>query len=331
MSYGAQAKFGIARQASANSWVTAATSYHGIPFTAENIGLESAEVISQNLTGRFDQGASYQGISKVNGTIDFEVTPRNLGAFLTACIDDVPTVVTSGSVKTYTFIPDSVDFSSTLVQGPFTVYKQFADATSAELYYDVQFSQLELSFTQGQFMKGRATVVGGTRLTTGIGSMSVLPDAADVGQLFPWNVASITYGGTAQSLLSDITVSENENVDALYGLNASLAPIKFTRSGFREVTVNGTFYMADRSMLNNFIGNTQQRLLIYVQNTVAAIQSGYYNSLLVDIPQLKITQFKPGASGPGEVAVKFTGRGVLDPTSNYSIQYTLQNTFGAGY
>lgn len=331
MSYGAQIKFGIARQASANSWVVTATSYHGIPLTSESVGFEQAEVISQNLTGRFDQGASYAGISKVNGTIEFEVTPRNLGAVLAAVVDYAPTAITSGAVKGYTFTPDSIDFSATLIKAPFSIYKQFADSNSAELFYDAQLGQLELTFSQGQFLKGRATVVGGTRLPTGIGSMAVSPDAADIGRLFPWNVASVSYGGAGFSTFSDITVSQNENVDALYGLNASLAPIKFTRTGFREVTVNGTFYMNDRSMLNNFVAGTQQRLLLTVSNTIAAIQSGYFDTLTVDIPQLKITQFKPGVSGPGEVSVKVTGRGVLDPTSNYSIQYVLQNTYAAGY
>lgn len=330
MSYGAQIKVGIARQATANSWVTNATSFHGIALTDESLGIESAEVISQNLTGTFNQGASYQGTTKINGTLSFEVTPRNLGAVLSAVVAP-PTVVTSGSVNAYNFLPNVVDYSSTLVKSPFTVYKQFSDANSAELYYDCQFGQLDLTFSQGAFLKGQATLVGGSRLGTGIGSMAVLPAASDVGRLFPWNVASVSYGGAALSVASDITVSLNENVDGLYALNASLNPLKFTRTGFREVTVNGTFYMNDRSILNNFVQNVQQRLLITSMNTVAAIQSGYYDTLVVDVPQLKITAFKPGASGPGEVSVKFTGRGVLDPTSSYVVQYTQTSTWAAGY
>jgi hypothetical protein len=329
--YGAQIKLGIARQAAANSWVTLATSFHGIALTAETLGIEQAEVISQNLTGSFQQGASYQGTTKINGTLSFEVTPRNLGIILAAAVDGTPTVVTSASVTKYTFIPNTIDFSPTLINNPFTVYKQFSDSSSAELYYDTQWGQLDLTFSQGQFLKGQATMVGGTRLPTGIGSLSVLPAGSDVGRLFPWNVASVSYGGAAISQASDITVSLNLNIDGLYGLNASLAPIKFTRTGFQEVTVNGTFYMNDRSMLNNFVTNTQQQLLITSVNTVAAIQSGYYDTLLIDIPQLKITAFKPGASGPGEVSVKFTGRGLLDPTSNYTIQYVQTNSYAAGY
>lgn len=331
MSYGAQLKFGIARQTNAGSYNTTATSFHGFALTAEQVGLEKEELISQNLTGRFEQGAVYDGVANVAGTIDFELTPRNLGIALAAAVNYSPATVTSGSVKAYTFLPNTQDYSATLVKAPFTIYKQFTDAQSAELFYDAQFGQLSFTVAQGAFVKGQLTQAGGTRLSTGTGSASVMPDATDVGVLYPWNVASISYGGTGIADYSEITVSLNESIDPLYTINGTLAPYKYTRSAFREVTVNGTMYMTDRSVLNNFAAGTQARLLITVVNTRTAIQSGYYNTLTIDVPQLKVTAFKPGVSGPGEVSVQFTGRGVLDPSSSYAVQYVLTNTYGAGY
>jgi hypothetical protein len=331
LSYGAQVKFGIARQASAGTAVTDATSFHGFAFTSESVGYEAEELISQNLTGRFSQGAAYSGPRNVAGTIEFEVTPRNLGAALAACVNHSPASVTSGDIRSLTFLPTTTDFSSTLVKAPFTVYKQFTDANSAEHFYDTQFGQIAFQFGAGAFLRGTLTCVGGTRTATGIGSANIIPAASDVGRLYPWNVSSVSYGGSGVSNFSEITVTVNESIEPLTALNASLAPFKFTRSGFREVTVNGTFYMTDRTMLNNFVNETQARLLLTATNTQAAIQSGYYNTFTIDIPQLKVTEFKPSASGPGEVAVSFTGRGVLDPTSNYDVQVTMVTTWQAGF
>lgn len=331
MSYGAQVKFGIARQASAGTGVTDATSFHALAFLTEDIGLEAEELISANLTGRFEEGASYSGPRNVAGTLEYEVTPRNLGAVLAAVVNHSPGAVTSGSVITRTFLPNTADFSSFFVKAPWTVYKQFADASSAEHFYDCQMGQLSFQFGAGAFLRGTMGTVGGTRTATGIGSMAVVPPASDVGRLFPWNVCSVSYGGSGVSNFSEITVNLNESIEPLNALNASLAPFKFTRSANREVTVNGTFYMTDRSMLNNFVAETQARLLLTAINTRAAIQSGYYDTFTIDIPQLKITTFKPGASGPGEVAVQFTARGVLDPTSFYSIQFTQASSYAAGY
>jgi hypothetical protein len=331
LSYGAQIKFGLARQASAGTAVTDPTSFHGFAFTSESVGYEAEELLSQNLTGRFSQGAAYSGPRNVAGTIEFEVTPRNLGAALASAVNHSPTSVTSASIRSLTFLPTTVDFSSFLVKAPFTIYKQFTDANSAEHFYDCQMGQIAFQFGAGAFLRGTLTCVGGTRTATGIGSADILPPASDVGRLYPWNVSSVSYGGSGVSNFSEITVTINEAIEPLNALNASLAPFKFTRSGFREVTVNGTFYMTDRTMLNNFVNETQARLLLTATNTQAAIQSGYFNTFTIDVPQLKITEFKPGASGPGEVAVTVTGRGVIDPTSAYDVQFTMVTTWQAGF
>lgn len=331
MSYGAQIKFGLARQSAEGTAVSAPTSFHGFALTAEQTGLTKEELISKNLVGRFEQGAVYSGVANIAGTIDFELTPRNLGAALAAAVNWSPASVTSGSVKTYIFLPNTADYSSTAVKAPFTIYKQFSDANSAEQFYDCEAGQLELTIGQGAFVRGQLTVNGGQRSPNGVGSMAVVPDAADVGVLFPWNVASISYGGAAVANYSELTVAVNDNVKPLYAINGTLTPFKFTRDGFREVTVRGTIYFNDRSALNNYVAETQARLLVTLVNTRTAIQSGYFNSLTIDVPQLKITEFKPAVSGPGEVSVPITGRGVLDPNSYYAIQYTLTNTWGAGY
>lgn len=338
MSYGAQIKFGLARQSAGATPVNPVTSpgsYHGFALLSEDIGLEKAELISQNLIGKFEQGAVFGGVAKINGTITFELTPKNMLAALAACVNHAPTSAASGSMTTYTFLPNTQDYDATYVKAPWTVYKQFtgvgAVGSAAEQFYDVQFGQLELSVGQGQFLKGRLTANGGARTLNGVGSANVVPLTSDVGILDPWNVASISLGGAAMNQASELTITLDENIDSLYTINGTLAPFKYTRTGFREVTVRGTFYMTDRSILDAFANETQQQLLVTITNTKTAIQSGYANSLKIDVPQLKITQFKPGASGPSEVSVSFQARGVVDPNSGYSIQYTAITTWSGGF
>ena len=332
MSYGAQTKFAIARQTAAGSGSAATDpgSFHHFPFINEDIGLEKDEVISQNLTGRFEQGATYGGINRITGVIEYEPTPKAVGMALTAVMKQ-PTSVSSADLRTYTFFPRTQDFSSTIINEPCTVYKQWSDASSAECYFDVQFGQLEFTFTQGQLLRSRMTCAGGSRMFNGVGSMGIVLDSTDLGMNWRWDVASVSYGGAAVANYSEVTVSINENLDALYTLNGTLSPYKFTRTTFREVTVQGTMYFADRNVLNDFASDAQRRLIITARNTLTAIQSGYYPTLEIDVPQLKITQFKPGNTGPGEVAVSFTGRGVIDSSSNYVLKVTLINTYGAGY
>lgn len=333
MSYGAQIKLGIARQTAAGSGsaVIAPGSFHHIPAVSIDIGLEKDEVIAANLTGRFEQGAVYDGVNRVNGTIEFEPTPKALGALLRAFCA-APASVASGSLNTLTFFPRTTDFSALAIQDPYTIYEQWTDANSAEHFFDCQFGQMEFTFSQGQLLRSRATVAGGSRVATGVGSLALTLDTNDLQLGWLWDSTSISYGGAAAGMYSEVTVSVNESIEPLYTLNGTLAPYKFTRTGFREVTVNGTMYFADRAVLNDFVAGTQKRLLIYSEARKAQIQSGYYASLLIDVPQMKITAFKPPVQGPGEVSVSFTARGVTDPASNYAVKFTLVNTYAAaGY
>jgi hypothetical protein len=283
------------------------------------------------MIGRFEEGAVYDGINRVLGTINFELTPRSINCALAMAVNYAPVSVTSASIRTLTWLPNTVDYDATYVKAPWSGYKQFTDSNSAEHFYDLQASQLDITVANGQFTTGRLTIAGGARIATGTGSKNIIPNAADAGVLFPWNVASISLAGVALGKNSEITVSLNEQVEALYTNNASLAPFKYTRTGFRQVTISGRLYMNDRAELNQFSDGTQARLVITLVNTRTAVQSGYYNTFQIDVPQMKFTQYKPVASGPGEVSVDFNGRGVIDPTSFYSVQYTTVTTWTAGF
>lgn len=333
MPYGAQIKFGIARQTNVGSGnaVTVPTSFHHIPLVSHDIGLEKQEVISQNLNGTFEQGAVFDGVANVAGTIEFDALPKALGAVLVAAIG-APISTTSASLRTLEFLPRTLDINSGgLVNEPFTIYAQFTDASSAEHYFDAQVGQLEFQISQGQLLRTRATVVGGQRAATGIGSLNLTLDTADLAAGFLWDVASISLGAGVAQNFSELTISLNENIEPLYTINGSLLPYKYTRSGFREVTVQGTLLFDSRSLYNDFIGSTQRRLVVTARNTRTTIQSGYYPTLTLDVPQMKITAMKPSVSGPGEVSVPFTARGVRDPSSNYTFKATLITTYAAGY
>lgn len=329
MPYGAQIKYGIARQVTVNSWVLTAGSFHHLPLVSEDVGYEKEEVVSENLLGRFEQGAAFDGVALVRGTIDFEPLPKSLGAILTSVFGPVPnsTAVVSGSVSALTFLPRTADFNSLLVNNPITVYKQFADANSAELFYDCQFGQLELTFAQGSLARARATVVGGQRLVGGLGSLNLPLDTGEAGQGWLWDVTSVSFGGAAIQNMSEITVSLNEGIEPVYTLNGTLTPYKYARGSFREITVNGNMLFDSRSLFNDFIAGTQRQLIITARNTRTAIQSGYYPTITIDVPQLKLTAVKPAVNGPGEVSIPFTGRGVLDPSSAYSIKIALMNSY----
>ena len=259
--------------------------------------------------------------------IEFEPLPKSLGAVLMAVIGRAQTAAVSGTLNTLGFLPRTQDYSALLCNEPITVYKQFSDSNSAELFYDCQFGSIEFLFSQGQLARARAAVVGGQRLAGGIGSLSLPLDTGEAGQGWLWDVTSISFGGAAIQNMSDITVALNEGIAPVHTLNGTLTPYKYARDSFREVTVSGTMLFDSRSLFNDFIAGTQRQLLITARNTRTAIQSGFFPTLVLDVPQLKLTAIKPTVGGPGEVSIPFTGRGVIDPSSAYAFKATLTNTF----
>jgi hypothetical protein len=329
MPYGAQQKFGIARQTSVGSGnaITAAGSFHHIPMVSHDVGYEKEEVISENLIGRFEQGAAFDGLANVRGTIEFEPLPKALGALLMAVVGRAQTVAVSGSLNTLGFLPRTADFSALFCNEPISIYNQLTDATSGEHFFDCQLGSIEFTFSQGALARARATVVGGNRVATGIGSFALPLDTGEAGQGWLWDVSSISFGGAAIQNLSEITVSLDEGIGPIYTLNGTLTPYKYTREQFRQVRVTGTMIFDSRSLFNDFIAGTQRQLIITSRNTRTAIQSGYYPTFVLDVPQLKLTSVKPAVSGPGEVSVPFEGRGVIDPSSAYVWKATLTNTY----
>lgn len=328
MSYGTNIKFGVALQNSGGTLVPAANagSYHHMPLLSENIGLEKSELVAQNLNGSFAIGAVYDGINKIAGTLTMEALPRQMGALLTAVLNDPIRTQSGAALNKWEFLPRTVDFDTNYCNRPCTLFKQFADASSGEQYYDVQFSGIEFQLSAGQLLKCSVTAVGGKRTTNGT-SMSLPIVAGDLDDAWMWDVASLSYAGAGVSNFSDLTIRIDEQIEPLYGLNQSLDPIKFSRKAFRDVLVSGTFYMSDRAMLNDFAAGTKRRLTVALVNSRISCQSGYFHTLELDVPNLKISQFKPGASGPGEVAVSFNAKGMLDPTSNYQFKAILTNTY----
>jgi hypothetical protein len=90
--------------------------------------------------------------------------------------------------------------------------------------------------------------------------------------------------------------------------------------------VNGTIVFQSFSEWDRFQAGSEARLTIALTQT--AISS---NLVLIDVPQMRYSTLPINIGGPGPIAVQFTGRGMIDPTSGYSLEITVVNTRVSGY
>lgn len=324
MPYGNDAGIGIALQ---NSFGTAAAvgSLHQIPVLNEDFWLQQEELISQNLNGRFDQGDSYSGKRQYGGTLEMEAQPKALGVMLCAAIND-PTVITSGSVKGHTFLPRTGDWDRFAPNRPFSYYKWLAEAASnsAQLFYDLFGSRFELQLSEGGFLIARMGAAGGKTSTVASQALT-----ADVGRRWPWNQASLSLGGAASGVISDFSLVHDEGVNPRWYLDGQLTAGRGRRESSRTVRISGTMLFESQTEYNNFVNETSQALVVTVQDTTTAIQSGYFNQLQISIPSFRWTQLPIPVRGPTALEVSFEGRGLYNANSGHTVRYTLQNTFAA--
>lgn len=317
--YGQTTEVGICFQ---NSFGTVLTdSMYWIPFTSEEVGLDKPPLIEQDMTGIFDEGAHYEGANMIAGDINMEAHPISLGVFLKAAMGE-PTTVDSGNLHAHTFKPRTADWDEKAAANPCTIQKYYG-VGSADLLSDMVVGTYELNIANGEFLTFKAGWVGGT-----FAQQARIAPSYPTGKRWTFDQSSNSLGGSGKSEISALTVTVEENLEAMHTLNNSKFPSRVKRTGFRAVNVSGTLKFDNQDEYQEFLNQTERQLKATFTGNVE-VQSGYYDTLEIDIPLARHTEFKPAAGGPGEIEVSFSSKGVYSVNSGTALAITLTNTQAA--
>jgi len=122
-----------------------------------------------------------------------------------------------------------------------------------------------------------------------------------------------------------LTITQENNLAAKHVVESSgnRFPSRIKRSDNRAISVAGTLIFDDQTQANMFLAQTEQRLAVFIKGT-SLVQSGYYESLLIDVPSLRFTEHPIPIGGPGEIEVSFKADAKYNTGSATAIQYTLQ-------
>jgi hypothetical protein len=323
MGYGTNAGIGISFQTSYGT-ASGVSSLCYIPFVSENVGLDIPDLIPESKTGIFDEADSEGGPRAIAGDISFEPRPIELGIVLKAVCGDAFSSVNSGGIYTHSFRPRASDWDDSAANVPFTMYKDLATSDDALLHRDLVGTSLEFSIANGELLKGRLGVVGGTEGTTTTQTASY-----HGGRYFTWDVTSVSLGGSANADIEQLTITQEENLEPVHTLNNSKYPSSIKRGGTkRSVSISGTIKFNDNTEYDKFTAQSNEIGVITFTGPTE-IQSGYYDSFIIRLPELKYTEFKPTAEGDGEVSVSFSAKGQYSTSEANSIRFTLTNTMAA--
>jgi len=320
MPYGNKANVGISFQNSGGTLLT--NSVYWLPILDMDIGIDKPPLVEMGMRGIYDEGAHHEGFNTIGGTINMEAHPISIGALLQAAMG-APSTVTSGGVYTHTFKPRTTEFDGKFAGSPMTIHSYLDDAGSATLFYDMVCNNYELGINNGEFVMSKFGFVGGQYQ-----QIAALTAAYPIGKNWTWDQSSVSLGGAAVTEMKSLTIAVDEAMEASGTLAATKSPTRVKRTGFRTVTINGTMTFDNQTEYQQFLSQSERNLTAtFLSDT--EIQSGYYNSLELIVPLNRHTEFKPVPSGPGEIEVSFSSKGVYSVTSATAFQATLVNTQAA--
>jgi hypothetical protein len=320
MTYGNDANIAMCFQDSYGMLQT--DSLYFIPMLSESITPKKPPLISQNMTGQYDEGDHFEGPNTVDGELTAEAQAIPLGVLMKAAFGD-PVSVTSDAIYTHTFKPRTADFDEKAANIPFTYYK-YLQTGSAELLFDLVGASFEMNVANGELLMAKLGVVGGSR-----------SDIADVaasypgGKKFAWNVTSASIGGSAIADFKQLTITVNENIAPDHTLNASRTPSVVKRTGFRTTEIGGTIKFNNRDEYQQFLTQSERELIANFKGTTE-IQSGYFEEVRIIVPVFRyVDDFPTAAAGPGEIEVSFSAKGLYSPGSGTATEFVVVNTQAA--
>lgn len=316
--YGQTTDIGVALQ---NSYGTAnVSSLQWVPFTSEGLGLNIPPLISQAMRGVHDEGDHYAGPRSIDGDLSVEAQPIAIGQLLAAFFGrPTSTQFAATGVYEHAYIPGSADFDENCAKVPVTILKNF-DVGSAEQLSDLNASTFEMSITNGEFLSANIGFVGGN-----FEQIAPVTPSFATGKRWTWDQSSVDIGGAANCDIKDLSISVDDSLEAQHTLCGSAYPSRIKRTGFRSTSISGTLDFASQDEFQEFLNQTERELDLTLTGAVE-VSSGYYNSLRIQVPLLRHTEFKPVAGGAGNIEVGFSSKGVYSVDSGTALKVSLVNT-----
>lgn len=275
-----------------------ATTYKN-PFSGGSIGpVRETDNLAETDSNR-DQGVSYVTTSGVEGTPEFYVRDASIGFWLFAALGaDAPT----GTMPNYSHV---ITPANTL---PYiTVWRDIAD-TLFEQYRDCKVSTLTVSAEAGSPLSASAAIQGlqASRLATDPSTTPAIPLASQ--QVYNYNTATVTLGGTATALVRSFELSIENNVTRQQ--TDDVVPYDVVE-GQRVVSLGFDLIFETLNEYNSFhygsAAGTTISPNIYTTSAVFSFSQGANNSIAFNLPSIAYQEFpvEPSAGGdPITVSVR---------------------------
>lgn len=320
MPLGQAAHVGVGKE---TTWGTPAAVTEYIKFASEGFNEEIEQVISETMSGVFEEGASHEGSRTVSGDISFDVYPNMVGHLLRSAfgapVTTQPDQAGNPTVYQHVFTPIQSNFSKDCALPPYT-FEVHRDLEQAFQYEGGVVNDLTFSFgTDNKIMQGTAAIIAKS-----LALIAKTTPSFEATNPFLWHQAKITLAGDVNSDLQTIEFGVNNSLEGRSTLNGTKLVSRILRSGSRNFPISFTFDLQDLTEFNRF--RSQSEIAAKIELTGALISGTYNHKITIDIPKLRYTAFPINVGGAEAITAQVEGVAKYDPVSAHAMKITLTNT-----
>lgn len=292
------------------------------------------KALSEGFTTTFDRfetvnihGALYEpddeaGIKRVQGELSAAAHPETVGFFIAGALQRSSTASITSSFFTNVYTtPTSDNFTDAAVQ-PYTaeVFRPNTGAgTTSFKYSGLCLNTLGFSFAPNQDVRLSASFIGydSTTITKTSPTFSNSPTTA-----YNFVTSSIEIAGAADATVEALNVTIDNQLESVVTLNQTDKVSKIVRRGPQMVRVSGTMQFNNFTNYNNFIAQTEFRL-------VATVTKASSHKMTIDLPRLVFTGHPQTMAGRERVLVNFEAAARYHTGSGNALKVTFTSARSA--
>jgi hypothetical protein len=320
MGYGMNAHLGISFQQSFGT--SFQDSMHYFPLISESLTEGIPEVESEAVRGRYEAGDSFEGMHEYAGDVVFDGHPILLGKMLKAWFGQSSGTL-ADSHYTHEFSPILQDFDNLSALPPMSI-EIYRDAGSAHLFSDMLCNQLVIEIAHGAIVKATASMIGANSEKIVKSVPSFLP-----GSDYIFDQASFSFQGSNNGgidIMQNMSVTLNNQLEAVGTLNSTRRPSRIKRSGFRMIEISGTMLFENDDEPDHFLNSAQQRVVTTLTGQIIDSVAAVRASLEMDFPSFRYTEIPPQTGGPGLQTISFGAKAKYNVGSATMAKFTMVNT-----
>jgi hypothetical protein len=316
MPFGALAHVGLGKE---TTWGTAAAVNDYIRFASEGITEEIEQVVSENIAGIVDEGASYEGMHNISGDLSFDVYPNAVGHMLQSAFGAPVTTSVSEGVYKHVFTPVQANYSNLSALPSYTL-EIHRDLEQAFQYVGSVVNDLTFSFgTDTKIMQGSAAII--SKELTLVAKTTPNFEATNP---FLWHQAKVTINGVNNTDIQTLSFGVNNSLEGRSTLNQKKEISRIQRNGKRVFPVSFTLDLNNLDEYNRF--RSQSEVSAIIELTGADIDGTNNHSLKIEIPKLRYNAFPINVGGSETITASVEGSAKYDSASAHAMKITLTNT-----